>query len=174
MFDEDEDEEEGNGTDYDEGDRTDNAIESASSTPQPSPSVAPASSVGRAGGRVVSGRRLVSTSLQRALPGHRLSVNHGGRRFSTASGNMPAIFANTGLRTPPASIRYDTSPNAAAQEEDPFFTAPAPRGLGGGLSVIAERPTAVESTPLSPNGQLAEKQASSWQLLPKMMILQVS
>lgn len=87
---------------------------------------------------------------------------------------MPAIFANTGLRTPPASIRYDASPNATTQEEDPFFAAPPPRGMGGGLSVIAERPTAAETTPLSPSGQVMEKQASSWQQLPKMMILQVS
>jgi hypothetical protein len=85
---------------------------------------------------------------------------------------MPAIFANTGLRTPPASIRFGHSPNAEATEEDPFFSTPAPRM--GGLSVIAERPSARETTPLSPGAQVMEKQPSSWSLLPKMMILQVS
>jgi hypothetical protein len=167
VFDEDEDRED----EYEDADRTDNAIDSTNSTPQPSPSVAPPSSIGHSTGRVVSGRRNFSTNLQRTLPGHRLSVNHGGRRFSTASGNMPAIFANTGLRTPPASIRYEVSPNAQYQEEDPFFATPAQRG--GGLSVIAERPSARETTPLSPSAQMVEKQAGTWTLLPKMMILQV-
>lgn len=176
VFDEDEDYE--NENEYEDGDRTDNAIESNNSTPQPSPGMMLPSSLGHASGtRVVSGRRLLSTTLQRnMIPNHRLSVSHGGRRFSTASGNMPAIFANTGLRTPPASIRYEVSPSAGVQnEEDPFFATPGPRAGVGGLSVIAERPTARETTPLSPGaGQIVEKQPSSWSLLPKMMILQVS
>lgn len=139
MF-EDDDEE------YDE----DNAIEN---TPQHSLAATPASD----GPPTVAQRRfkgrIVSGSLQRTLAGHRLSVS---RRFSTASGQLPAIFANTGVETPGVSL--DESPT------DPFFPSPAGDRRPGALSAIAERPA--QGAP--------EVQQSTLKALPLLMISQVS
>ena len=157
------------------GDQSVNLLNSPEGSPMPSPSLL-------APGQTSIGRRQnrnVSASLQRTLPGHRLSVNHGGRRFSTASGNLPAIFSNTGLRSPSIALAQDTPP--ATGDEDPFFSpGPGTRvPTIGGLSVITERPgqtSTVETSPLiSPmHGLQVEKKPSTWNLLPWLMIIQVS
>lgn len=122
--------------------------------------------------------RVASGSLFRALPHHRLSVSHGGRRMSSSSGVLPAIFANTGLRTPPLAAGYDGEEEV---ERDPFFSSPAPerrQQVIGGLSVISERPgqSALETSPLvSPAVEMVlEKKESTWKSLPLLMISQVS
>lgn len=87
---------------------------------------------------------------------------------------MPAIFGNTGLRSPSFALAQDTPPR---EEQDPFFSSPAPRAQAiGGLSVITERPgQTVETSPLiSPlGGVVGEKKESTWAALPLLMILQV-
>ncbi|WVQ84654.1 hypothetical protein IAT38_006809 [Cryptococcus sp. DSM 104549] len=120
-----------------------------------------------------------SSALQRNLPGHRLSVSHGGRRFSTSSGHVPAIFSNTGVRTPPAVAAWNEGESPMRRTEtDPFFAAsPSAENRAqqvGGLSVIAEGPgaSAIDPAALSPSGQVAEKQPSSFSLLPLQMIIQ--
>ena len=149
-------------------------LNSPDGTPHPSPSLlgpGHASVASRGKGRNVS------SSQYRALPAHRLSVNHGGRRFSTASGNLPAIFGNTGLRSPSIALAQDTPP--ARDDEDPFFSPAGTRAPTiGGLSVITERPgqaSTVETSPLvSPlTGLQVEKKQSTWHLLPWLMIIQV-
>ena len=119
------------------------------------------------------------------LPGHRLSVSQGGRRFSTSSGQMPTIFSNTGLAMQPGIALNEESPGFTSPEAttaDPFFPPQNDRRPGpvGGLSVIAERPSAgranpSESSPLvSPTVEMTEKPTSTWKALPLMMIIQVS
>ncbi|KAL7424554.1 hypothetical protein Q5752_000238 [Cryptotrichosporon argae] len=104
--------------------------------------------------RIISARRArISSSVYR--PAHRASVS-GGRRLSSSSGVMPAIFANTGLHTPPVE----------AVETDPFVD----RRAGAGLSAIAERPAATEASPLSPLPH--DKAKARWKLLPLLMIVQ--
>lgn len=117
-------------------------------------------------------------SLHRNLPGHRLSVSHGGRRFSTTSGHMPAIFSNTGVKTPPAvAAAYEAE--SPGHEADSFFRAASPspdhgRGSAGGLSAIAEGSGgAVDSATADVATQIAEKEASSFSLLPVQVIIQV-
>lgn len=106
----------------------------------------------------------------RSMASHRLSVSQGGRRFSTSSGQMPAIFSNTGLATQPLALPED-SPGVTSPS-DPFFPAQAGRG---GLSVIAERPLANEASPLiSPVIEMNERPITTWKALPLMMIFQVS
>ncbi|OWZ76556.1 hypothetical protein C366_04995 [Cryptococcus neoformans Tu401-1] len=116
-------------------------------------------------------------SLHRNLPGHRLSVSHGGRRFSTTSGHMPAIFSNTGVKTPPAvAAAYEAE--SPGHEADSFFRAASPspdhgRGSAGGLSAIAEGSGgAVDSATADVVAQIAEKEASSFSLLPVQVIIQ--
>ena len=115
--------------------------------------------------RIVSGNSLRAPSQGQ----HRLSVS---RRFSTASGNVPAIFGNTGLLEPaPISLGDD--------ESDPFYGTPQSERRQpplGGLSVIAEGRPHERSPLVSPNTEmnLAEKPVSTWKSLPLMMIVQVS
>jgi len=129
--------------------------------------------------RITSG----GMGMRKSFAGHRLSVSQGGRRFSTSSGQMPAIFSNTGLVTQSGiALQYDdstglTSPGATPA--DPFFPAQNERRPGGvgGLSVIAERSGPAnlsEVSPLiSPSTEITEKPISTWQALPLMMIVQV-
>jgi len=159
VFDDEDDNEEDEGTETENG------------TPAASP--APPSEGRETSARRYTNRRIVSGSLH---PGHRLSTSQGGRRFSTSSGLMPAIFANTGLSTPPIALGPDgtTPASAGSAANDPFFPTPA---RAGGLSAIAENRSSVitEHSPLvSPNIQMTEKPASSWRMLPKLMIVQVS
>ncbi len=116
----------------------------------------------------------------------RVSGSHASRRFSTAShSGMPAIFANTGLNTPPAI--------AAAYEQEPLYsTASSPGGAGlsvppvtehtllspGGLSAIEERerPASVTASGFSeaPASKQDEKAPpAGWRALPMLIILQV-
>ncbi|WWC94943.1 hypothetical protein V866_001795 [Kwoniella sp. B9012] len=177
---EDEDETEGELTEEEQ------AIDEENETPQPSPGLTPGSTIddprGSLGHRKPSVRpnRIVSgaSSIYKPLGGHRLSVSHGGRRFSTSSGHMPAIFSNTGVRTPPAvAAAYEGESPSVETGGDPFFPAPADRRPGqaaGGLSVIAEGQTSTAVVPTSPGGtqQVSEKQPSSFALLPFLMIMQ--
>jgi hypothetical protein len=97
--------------------------------------------------------------------------------MSSSSGVLPAIFANTGLRTPPLA-GYDGEEEV---ERDPFFSSPAAerrQQVIGGLSVISERPgqSALETSPLvSPAVEMVlEKKESTWKSIPLLMISQVS
>ncbi|WWD19686.1 hypothetical protein CI109_104149 [Kwoniella shandongensis] len=149
-------------------------------TPQASPAATPTSQLDEHRGsltqRHVSRNRITSgSSLFRTLPGHRLSVSHGGRRFSTSSGHKPAIFGNTGVRTPPAvALAYDGESPTTESGGDPFFASPRPQPVGG-LSVISEGPGAssTENVVVSPApGQMSEKPPSAFKSLPLQMILQ--
>ncbi|WRT70167.1 uncharacterized protein IL334_007161 [Kwoniella shivajii] len=169
-----------------EGDLTEEERATDDETPQPSPGLTPASiqEDPRAGlgHRKPSGKmRLVSgaSSMYRPLGGHRLSVSHGGRRFSTSSGHVPAIFSNTGVRTPPAVTAANEGESPYGTEtQDPFFPLPAtarPGQHAGGLSVITEGERSTSSAvAVSPGGtqQVSEKPKSNFALLPFMMILQ--
>jgi hypothetical protein len=147
-------------------------------TPRLSPNLTPTSeTMGSFSQRRGTRGRVASGSLFRALPHHRLSVSHGGRRMSSSSGVLPAIFANTGLRTPPLA-GYDGEEEV---ERDPFFSSPAAerrQQVIGGLSVISERPgqSALETSPLvSPAVEMVpEKKESTWKSIPLLMISQVS
>jgi hypothetical protein len=143
----------GNGSDDDE-------------TPQPSPGIDsfPPNSASQ---RRKHKQRIVSGNSLR-IPSRRFS---GTRRFSTASGNVPAIFSNTGLHSP-AGIQL------AEDESDPFFGTPQSERRApplGGLSVISEGRAHERSPLVSPtNGMgVSEKPASTWKSLPLMMIVQV-
>jgi hypothetical protein len=135
-------------------------------TPQPSPGIDsfPPNSASL---RRKHKQRIVSGNSLR-IPSRRFS---GTRRFSTASGNVPAIFSNTGLHSP-AGIQL------AEDESDPFFGTPQSERRApplGGLSVIAEGRAHERSPLVSPtNGMgVSEKPASTWKSLPLMMIVQV-
>ena len=143
----------GNGSDDDE-------------TPQPSPGIDsfPPNSASL---RRKHKQRIVSGNSLR-IPSRRFS---GTRRFSTASGNVPAIFSNTGLNSP-AGIQL------GEDESDPFFGTPQSERRApplGGLSVIAEGRAHERSPLVSPtNGMgVVEKPVSTWKSLPLMMIVQV-
>jgi hypothetical protein len=136
-------------------------------TPQPSPSgeTFPPNS---ASIRRKHKQRIVSGNSLR-IPSRRFS---GSRRFSTASGNVPAIFGNTGLHEP-AQI------SLGEEDSDPFFGTPQSERRQpplGGLSVIAEGRAHERSPLVSPTAGMAvgEKQGSTWKSLPIMMIVQVS
>lgn len=161
MFDDDDEEEE-------DGDENNDDNQPFESTPQHSLAPTPNSTeepssvrVRRKGGRVVSGM-----SMQRSFAGHRYSTS---RRFSTTSGQMPAIFGNTGLADPPQLY----SPEAVASPTDPFFPAPntTQRAGGGGLGAIPET-HANEQSPLV-EASFQEPKQSTWKALPLLMILQV-
>ena len=96
------------------------------------------------------------------------------RKFSTSSGQLPAIFSNTGLSEPAIALDQST----ATSPSDPFFPSPAPgRTAPGGLGAIAEGHQVNETSPLvSPTaGMLDQPQATStWKALPLLMILEVS
>jgi len=81
---------------------------------------------------------------------------------------MPAIFSNTGVTS--AIALHDESPGVGSAQTDPFFP---PQRPVGGLSVIAERQVSETSPLVSPNAEMTEKPTSTWQALPRMMILQV-
>ncbi|WWC72073.1 uncharacterized protein I206_106033 [Kwoniella pini CBS 10737] len=159
-----------------------NAIEDE--TPQPSPGLSPGSAMddprGSLGFRKPSGRttRIVSgaSSIYKPFGGHRLSVSHGGRRFSTSSGHMPAIFSNTGVRTPPAVTAAYEGESPATESQDPFFPQPTtrPGQPAGGLAVISEGAATTSALATTPGGTqvVSEKQPSSFSLLPFLMIMQ--
>jgi len=136
-------------------------------TPQPSPGIEtfPPNSASL---RRKHKQRIVSGNSLR-IPSRRFS---GTRRFSTASGTIPAIFANTGL--------HESAPiNLGEDESDPFFGTPQSERRQpplGGLSVIAEGRAHERSPLVSPMTGMegAEKPLSTWQSLPLMMIVQVS
>lgn len=190
VFDDDDDE-----GDYSDGEGSENAFEDS---PAPSPAQAP-SSVARSAprhenspllhdrfragrGRLNSNGEAYGASSalpNRVLSGHRFSQS-ASRRFSTSSGAMPAIFAHTGLATPPAI--------AAAYDQDPFATgsgahgSPAPAGTAdpfsapGGLSAIAERSTSLQATSETASThkeEVTEKAATGWRALPIAIIVQV-
>ena len=134
-----------------------------------------------ASGSVVRRRRVsrprITSGLFGAIP-HRFSMS---RKYSTASGQVPAIFSNTGLSEPPAIALDVTSPTASSPQ-DPFFPSPAPdrrAGLSGpgGLDAIAEGRPANERSPLvSPVAGVVEPkvESSTWKALPLLLILEVS
>lgn len=158
VFDDDEEEE-------DEGD-----AEEVEDAVDITPSGAPRSSFARydtigsrASNRTFSRSRIVSNM---SLARNSLLSPHG-RRLSTASGAVPAIFNNTGLVEPPALL----SPTAESQR-DPFFPSPGGRRPApnvGGLSAIAERSSIGHA---ESSADVAEKEQSTWKSLPLLMISQ--
>lgn len=94
---------------------------------------------------------------------------------------MPAIFAHTGLATPPAV--------AAAYDHDPFNTGSGAHGspaanagnadpftVTGGLSAIAERTSSAQAgsdAASSHKIEVSEKASSGWRALPIAIIIQV-
>lgn len=75
----------------------------------------------------LSGLTDATAGPPRSLGMQRVSVS--ARRFSTTSGHMPSIFANTGLQTPPAiAAAYDSEYLAPAPAE-PEETRSHPQGL---------------------------------------------
>ena len=145
-----------------------------------SPDASPLASHDAPSRQFISRSRLVSggpmSSVYRSMPSHRFSTTS--RRFSTASGALPSIFANTGLTSPPALVQaYEDQ--SGGESVDPFFPSAAARGPMTNLSAIAERPGTTasigETSPLvSPIAEMAvEKPKSSFKLLPLLMISQV-
>ncbi|RXK35648.1 hypothetical protein M231_07078 [Tremella mesenterica] len=163
-----------------EQDEDDDMEEPFETTPQPSPAHTPGSqhpdSIARR--RFTRGRMAsIQGSLgYRSGAAHRLSVSQGGRRFSTSSGQMPSIFANTGLASPPPITAIHTDPDLASPSGgDPFFQSPVPERRQAGLSVITERNVSTtEASPLlSPAAEVTDKaKGSAWGALPLMVILQ--
>jgi hypothetical protein len=104
---------------------------------------------------------------------HRISGTHTSRRLSTASATMPAIFANTGLQTPPAI--------AAAYEVDPLDAPVSPglfrdRDARAGLSAIDEHTVKDHHAPVEVAdvaGQEEKEKEKGWRSLPKLIIMQV-
>jgi hypothetical protein len=154
---------------FDEEEDDENAIEA---TPRTSLAPTPSSELGSPSvpGSLAHSRgargRVASAALYKSLPGHRLSVSQGGRRFSTTSGQLPAIFADTGLVEPAGLVTDVQSP--APTNKDPFFPSPQADRRAGGLSAIAERPASSEATHLV---ETAEK-LPTWGALPILMITQ--
>ncbi|KAJ9099285.1 hypothetical protein QFC21_004166 [Naganishia friedmannii] len=123
------------------------------------------SSKTRLAGRVSFGA--VTASRNQTLS--RVSGAFSSRRFSAASGAMPAIFANTGLQTPPAI--------AAAYDVDPLSQPTSPaiyrdRSPLAGLSAIDEN-TVKDHLPPAVEVATTEDAGKGWQALPKLIILQV-
>lgn len=112
-----------------------------------------------------------SSSLPRNQALQRVSGTHAARRLSTASATMPAIFANTGLQTPPAI--------AAAYEVDPLDAPVSPglfrdRDARAGLSAIAEDTVKDHHPPVgAPVISEEEEKQKGWKSLPKLIIMQV-
>lgn len=149
--------------DEDEGDDTMEAGDSLQPTPQTRKgSVSP---YGLQGDSIGPSSSVFGRSLG-------LRATSGARRPSAASMNLPAIFANTGLNTPPAI--------AAAWEQDPLDAPRSPLEGGGfsGLAPIQERQSRVpsqalsDSRPLSPEPEEKAAASGGWRLLPLLMILQ--
>jgi hypothetical protein len=169
VFD-DEDEEEGS-----DGENVIEATPASSAAGTPRPTGTPGSQ-GRSSARK---NRLASeggNTLHRTMYGRRVST---GRRFSSSSGALPAIFGHTGLAAAPAVAAAYENESPGTQTTDPFFPPPPERRPLGGLSAIAERGASTinvgEASPLlSPNAQAAEKPVSAWKALPMGIIVQVS
>ena len=155
------DEEEGDEDAEDGDDQDDDGQHTPVFTPG-SESAASGSLARRHRGRVLSGRF--------GPMAHRFSMS---RKFSTSSGQVPAIFSNTGLSEPPA-ISLDQQNSS----QDPFFPSPAPgRVAPSGLGAIAEGSQVNETSPLvSPTAGVVEQPqvTSTWKALPLLMILEVS
>ncbi|KAJ9116389.1 hypothetical protein QFC22_004830 [Naganishia vaughanmartiniae] len=122
------------------------------------------SSKSRLAGRVSFGAG--TASRNQTLP--RVSGAFSSRRFSTTSGAMPAIFANTGLQTPPAI--------AAAYDVDPLSQPTSPtiyrdRSPLAGLSAIDEN-TVKDDLPSVLEAIDSAGAEKGWQALPKLIILQ--
>lgn len=158
-----------------QGEDEDEQEEDDETTPQPSPSradsLAPSFPPNSGSARRAPKQRIVSGASMR-LPQHqhRFSTN---RRFSTASGHMPAIFANSGV-SEPAALALPVEDNS---NDDPFFGTPQSERRApplGGLSVITEGRANHERSPLiSPSAEMVvEKPVSTWKSLPIMMIIQ--
>ncbi|ORX39370.1 hypothetical protein BD324DRAFT_576791 [Kockovaella imperatae] len=143
--------------DEDEDEDADASASANSPVFTPGSESAASGSVSRRGNRVLSARF--------GPAAHRFSTS---RKFSTSSGQLPAIFANTGLSELPAL----ESPRESGQ--DPFFPSPAPgRVVPSGLGAIAEGRQVNETSPLvSPNVELVEQPTSTWKSLPLLMILE--
>ncbi|WVN86482.1 uncharacterized protein L203_101646 [Cryptococcus depauperatus CBS 7841] len=111
------------------------------------------------------------TSFHRHVSGqHRSSVS---RRFSTASGHLPSIFANTGVATYPAAVANNEDTPGA--EANPFFSQSPAHERGQslrGLSAIAEGRASSINRATASSGVLTEKESSSWKFLPVQMIIQ--
>ncbi|KAJ9100944.1 hypothetical protein QFC19_005340 [Naganishia cerealis] len=131
----------------------------------PSGALGESSSKSRLAGRVSFG---AGTSPRNpSVP--RVSGAFSSRRFSTTSGTMPAIFANTGLQTPPAI--------AAAYDVDPLDQPSSPalyrdRIPHPGLSAIDED-TVKAHVSRATEVPSSEDAGKGWQALPKLIILQV-
>jgi hypothetical protein len=108
---------------------------------------------------------------QRILSGqHRVSSST--RRFSTISGHLPAIYANTGLQTPPAiaaayepdyldRVGEETHPGLSAIQEGPANTASSPS------RTVRINEEEVDEPEVKPDAQ-----ESNFKALPKLIILQ--
>lgn len=105
----------------------------------------------------LAGRESFGSTLPRNHALQRVSGTHTSRRLSTASSSLPAIFANTGLQTPPAL--------AAAYEVDPLETPVS-------LSAIDEH-TVKDHHPRVEVAIVSEEEEKGWQGLPKLIIMQV-
>ncbi|KAK4689589.1 hypothetical protein P7C73_g509, partial [Tremellales sp. Uapishka_1] len=150
---------------FDDEDEDDGANEDAvESTPMASPSPAQTPEERHSAHRF--------SSLRNRMTSGRLSVNHGGRRFSSSSGMMPAIFSNTGLATPPGLEGDGRSPTVSSPS-DPFFPPQdrRPQTLGG-LSAIAESRANVNEDSLLVSPAVEEKKPSAWKSLPMVIIIQ--
>jgi hypothetical protein len=114
-----------------------------------------------------------ATTLPRNQALHRVSGTHASRRLSTASATMPAIFANTGLQTPPAI--------AAAYEVDPLDAPVSPglfrdRDARAGLSAIDEDTVKDHHAPAEVavvSEEEEKEKEKGWKSLPKLIIMQV-
>jgi hypothetical protein len=122
-----------------------------------------------------------STAPRRSVSYGRTSGSFAARRLSTASGAMPAIFAHTGLQTPPAI--------AAAYEQEPIWEGAAEPGqeygtgvsTAPGLSAIQERERRASTlsrisdrpTIKHPGGEDEKAAHTGWRALPLLLILQV-
>ena len=155
-------------------------LEEAEATPLPSPAQTPGSQgpdFSSAARRRVTRDRVFSGRAPSMR--HRLSVSQGGRRFSTSSGHVPALFSNTGLGTPPLLAAEQTDLDLVSPTGgDPFFQSPATDRRAPNLSVITERQISVtENSPLmSPAVEVtaAKPKESTWGSLPLLIIMQVS
>lgn len=189
MFEDDDDEEEDGDEGYGEGDES--GVYNYRRDPNDSPAFSPSFAPGQSGKPAVSAARsrLASAGYRPSVHRPSMSGTAGARRLSTASGHIPAIFANTGLQSPPAiAAAYDdysplggaAAAGAANEESDPFFAgSPAATRPLGGLSVISEGSTGHSrvvsaNTVASTTGDaVAEKKPAVWSALPFLIISQV-
>ncbi len=129
---------------------------------------------------------------------NRVSGNHNARRFSAASGAMPAIFNNTGLNTPPAiAAAYDVDPLSENEQQplpSPLFRPnhvqefsrystiePIVEGVAfetpvkqpmGGLSAINESSNTASVVGFPPTTEVEKaSEPTGWKLLPMLIII---